>query len=425
MYGALYPWVQGKLLGSFGLNNVSGRAVSIVSALFLVDLACLSVMRTGEKWWYLAISWAIILGVNHRSEQYFADSRPDMTALLVLAAALCILGYGCERRRGWAVVLGTVLLVSGFWFKQIVAVFSIVPLLVLLAQALAEPAGVDLRRHSAGGDGLHDRRAEVRQPGGLPLHGRDTGAATPSTGLGPPSFFGSSCWTRRCFSWCSANGWFRSSDRERATPHSLAAGGACGGASVQRGGSSEGRRLGQQSAAGAPGDGCVCGATAAQDLGASGQCEYADSGAPRLRCLSGLCALDDDLSSPYLREQRPGRRVPAGSRVLAGGDDHARTASARSFAPRTRRFPSMRSGMPAGISTQSETPVRRAGPGRTGYPTRYSPRLRRPTTSSTSRTTQSTSMKSVWKSWDSSSIPRSRASSITTKSGGEADRIDR
>jgi hypothetical protein len=133
MYGALYPWLQGKLLGSFGLNNSSGRAVSIVSALVLVILLVAG-MGSGEKLWYLVISWAIILGVNHRSEQYFADSRPDMTALLALAAALGVLGYGCERRRGWAVVLGTALLVGGFWFKQLVAVFSIVPLVVLLAR---------------------------------------------------------------------------------------------------------------------------------------------------------------------------------------------------------------------------------------------------------------------------------------------------
>jgi hypothetical protein len=133
MYGALYPWVQGKLLGSFGVNNLSGRAVSIVSALLLVTLLAAG-MRTGATLWCLAVSWAIILGVNHRSEHYFADSRPDMTALLLGTAALFVVGYGCERRRGLPVVLGTVLLVTGFWFKQIVAVFAIVPLVVLLAR---------------------------------------------------------------------------------------------------------------------------------------------------------------------------------------------------------------------------------------------------------------------------------------------------
>jgi hypothetical protein len=131
MYGALYPWVQGRLLGWVGVNNISPRAVSIVSALLLVTLVA-ALMWTDGKLSSLALSWAIILGVNHRSEQYFADSRPDMTALLFAAAALAVMAYGCERRRGWAVIAGTALLVTGFWFKQTVAIFSIVPLLVLL-----------------------------------------------------------------------------------------------------------------------------------------------------------------------------------------------------------------------------------------------------------------------------------------------------
>ncbi len=133
MYGALVPWVQGQVFGWIGVNNVSGRAIQVVSAILLVTMLVLALGK-GQPAWSIFISWALILGVNHRSGQYFAENRPDMSALLLGSAALLAFSYGFECRRGLWVAIGTVLLVVGFFFKQTVTAFSIIPLIVLVTR---------------------------------------------------------------------------------------------------------------------------------------------------------------------------------------------------------------------------------------------------------------------------------------------------
>ena len=130
-YGALVPWVQGQIFRWTGPNNVTGRLLSVSSALLLVTL--LAFCCKGEhSAWALAIAWAALLGVDHRSGNYFAENRPDMTALFLGAAAVVLLGLGVERRRWAMVVLGTACLVLGFFFKQTVSIFSAVPTFALL-----------------------------------------------------------------------------------------------------------------------------------------------------------------------------------------------------------------------------------------------------------------------------------------------------
>ena len=131
MYGALVPWLQGEIFRWIGPNNVSGRALSLVSALLTVTVIAVS-MKNGRSPMYLVIGWAAILGVNHRSGHYFAENRPDMPALLFATLALVLFWCGQERRRGLYFVLGSACLVVGFFIKQTVAIFSAVPLVVLL-----------------------------------------------------------------------------------------------------------------------------------------------------------------------------------------------------------------------------------------------------------------------------------------------------
>ena len=54
-----------------------------------------------------------------------------MSALLFGSAALVVCGMGVERKRWPIVLLGSMCLVVGFFFKQTVAVFAAVPLLAL------------------------------------------------------------------------------------------------------------------------------------------------------------------------------------------------------------------------------------------------------------------------------------------------------
>ena len=156
MYGALVPWLQGELFRWVGLNNISGRALSLVAALLTVTVLALS-MNNGRSPWYLAIGWAAILGVNHRSGHYFAENRPDMPALLFATLAMVLFWRGREGEapsepaaalgshgaspsrigsarlaRSLYFVLGSACLVVGFFVKQTVMVFSAVPMVVLL-----------------------------------------------------------------------------------------------------------------------------------------------------------------------------------------------------------------------------------------------------------------------------------------------------
>jgi hypothetical protein len=131
MYGALVPWVQGEIFRWTGPNNLSGRLLSLVSSLLLVTM--LAVCFAGERSiWAIVIAWAALLGVDHRSGHYFAENRPDMPALCLGAGALMLFGWGIERRRLTLVVLGTVCLVLGFFFKQTVSIFAAVPLVALI-----------------------------------------------------------------------------------------------------------------------------------------------------------------------------------------------------------------------------------------------------------------------------------------------------
>ena len=96
-YGALVPWVQGQIFRWAGPNNVTGRLLSVVSALLLVTL--LAIGFAGERSaWALAITFAALMGVDHRSGHYFAENRPDMTALFLGAVAVVFLSFGLERQ---------------------------------------------------------------------------------------------------------------------------------------------------------------------------------------------------------------------------------------------------------------------------------------------------------------------------------------
>jgi hypothetical protein len=130
-YGALLSWAQGEIFRWVGPNNQSVRALSALSAIIAVTL--LAVTMRGEKFgWSFLLAWALIFGVNHRSGEYFADPRPDMTALLFATMGMLLLGFGQEKRRWLPVVLGSACLIGGFFFKQTAFIFAGVPLVVLI-----------------------------------------------------------------------------------------------------------------------------------------------------------------------------------------------------------------------------------------------------------------------------------------------------
>jgi len=130
VYGALVPWLQGEIFRWVGPNNISGRLLSLVSALVAVTILAVT-LRGDRSAWFFVVAWATIMGVNHRSGDYFAENRPDMTAMMFAAAGMLLLGLGQEKRRWLWVVLGSACLVAGFFFKQTAFIFAAVPLVVL------------------------------------------------------------------------------------------------------------------------------------------------------------------------------------------------------------------------------------------------------------------------------------------------------
>jgi 4-amino-4-deoxy-L-arabinose transferase-like glycosyltransferase len=142
VYGALVPWVQAAIFRWVGPNNVSGRLLTLVSALVTVTLLSWT-MRGDRTTWYFALAWTAILSVNHRSGEYFAENRPDMTALMFATAGVLLIGYGYEKRVVLSVVLGTAFLVAGFFFKQTAFIFAAVPLVALMLR-WKRPDRIDL-----------------------------------------------------------------------------------------------------------------------------------------------------------------------------------------------------------------------------------------------------------------------------------------
>jgi hypothetical protein len=141
-YGALVPWVQGEIFRWVGPNNRSGRVLTLLSALATITLIAAS-MRTKGSGWTMIVAWAALLGLNHRTLQYYSENRPDMTAMFLTTAAVLLMALGLERRRWSWLLAGTVCLIAGFFFKQTAAPFAAVPMIVLALRG-RRPARIEV-----------------------------------------------------------------------------------------------------------------------------------------------------------------------------------------------------------------------------------------------------------------------------------------
>ena len=266
MYGTLVPVGAGPNLPLDGTEQ-RDRAIALVSFHRCCLVTLLAFCFTGEhRSGRVAIAWAALVGVDHRSGHYFAENRPDMTALFVGGLAVVVLSMGMERKRWPLVILGTACLVVGFFFKQTVSIFSAVPLIALFM------------RHAAAGSigGCTRRRFPLVVMASVIL---GLGFVSPavhyymiavqgamlSTGRGPRSSCGSSCSIRHCFWFC----WRISSFLKRGcgvtTRASLAAGGSGDRHSVQRHLVRQVRRVAQHLAARSFSDDGLLRAAAAPD----------------------------------------------------------------------------------------------------------------------------------------------------------------
>ncbi len=130
MYGPLAPWAIGEMFRFAGTNNQAGRLLTLLGA---VGTAILLVLIVGGRraLWFQLVAFALFMGLNWRTGDYFVVNRPDMLAMLFAAMGVLLLGRGHERQSVSSVLLGTACVVAGFFFMQSAAIFAVVPLVVL------------------------------------------------------------------------------------------------------------------------------------------------------------------------------------------------------------------------------------------------------------------------------------------------------
>lgn len=145
-YGALLAWAQGEIFRWVGPNNQSVRVLSAVSAIVAVTILAAAMTGIRPLWSFL-LAWSLIFGMNHRSGEYFADPRPDMSCLMFTAMGMVLSAFGAERRRWLPIVAGSAFLVAGFFFKQTAFVFAAVPL-VALALRRRKPRRIEIMQAS-------------------------------------------------------------------------------------------------------------------------------------------------------------------------------------------------------------------------------------------------------------------------------------
>jgi hypothetical protein len=120
MYGPLDTAAHAAVFKLTGPNNYAGRVFETLCGLAAVTLRACALLR-GQPRTTLFVGWAILLGINARSGDYFPDARPDMACLLFSVLAV-LLAY----RDGWkAFAASLAALVVAFYFKQTAVVAAV------------------------------------------------------------------------------------------------------------------------------------------------------------------------------------------------------------------------------------------------------------------------------------------------------------
>lgn len=113
MYGPLAAAALAAVFKLTGANNYAGRLFELICGLVAVTLLAWALLR-GQPPTTLLVGWAILLCVNVRSGNWFADTRPDAACLFFSVLAL-LLAY----RDSWASFAASLFaLVCAFYFKQ-------------------------------------------------------------------------------------------------------------------------------------------------------------------------------------------------------------------------------------------------------------------------------------------------------------------
>jgi hypothetical protein len=127
MYGPLVNYLLGAIYKFTGVGFAPARILSLVSSIGIVALLTFVFFRRLPRVFMFA-GVAMLLALNIRSKAYFAQCRPDMSALLAAFIALVLLYRAIEVRRWRWLVGGMLMMCIAYLFKQTMAMFAAVPL---------------------------------------------------------------------------------------------------------------------------------------------------------------------------------------------------------------------------------------------------------------------------------------------------------
>ena len=136
MYSPLTTIALSEIYKIFGFGLQAGRWLNVVAA--AISLYLILTWFARPRFADISIALAFLLAGHTRAANYFAESRPDMTAIVLILTALLLVFRGLELVRGVAqvawVAAGSLVLALAVFTKQTALAYAAVPpIAVLLA----------------------------------------------------------------------------------------------------------------------------------------------------------------------------------------------------------------------------------------------------------------------------------------------------
>lgn len=136
MYSPLTTIMLSGIYKVFGFGLQAGRWLNVVAA--SISLVLILTWFARPRFVDVSIALAFLLAGHTRAAAYFAESRPDMTAIVLILTSLLLVYRGLEMARGAAqvawIAAGSLVLAMAVFTKQTALAYAaIAPVVVLLS----------------------------------------------------------------------------------------------------------------------------------------------------------------------------------------------------------------------------------------------------------------------------------------------------
>jgi hypothetical protein len=134
MYSPLTTIVLSEFYKALGFSLQAGRWLNVVAA--SISLCMILAWFSRPRFADISIALAMLLAGHARAGNYFAESRPDMTAIALVLTSLLLVYRGLELTRGitqvaW-IAAGSLLLAVAVFTKQTALAYAVVPPVAVL-----------------------------------------------------------------------------------------------------------------------------------------------------------------------------------------------------------------------------------------------------------------------------------------------------